>query len=58
MLFFRLKFFLGLTLVVAMASVSTVLLPSTELLLHWQQGRAGYSFYSEWLCTDWTLAIK
>ena len=45
-LFFRWKFFLGLTTLVALVSVATVVLPS-EVLHHWQQGKSYYSFYSK-----------
>ena len=45
-LFFRLKFFIVVTVVVAMCSIATVVLP-TEIMLHqWQHGKNEYSFYS------------
>ena len=49
-LFFRLKFFLVVTVIVAMCSIATVVL-QTEIMLHqWQHGNNDYSVYSKlWL---------
>ena len=46
-LFFQLKFFIAVTVIVAMCSIATVILP-TEIMLHqWQHGNNDYSIYSE-----------
>ena len=46
-LFFRLKFFLLMTVLVAMCSIGTVVLP-TEIMLHqWQHGSNDYAIYSK-----------
>lgn len=45
-LFIRWKFFLCLTIFVAAMSVSFLFLPATTLL-HWQQGKGYFSYYSE-----------
>ena len=48
-LFGQFKFFLFVTVLVAVCSIATVVLP-TELMLHqWQHGKADYAIYSE--CT-------
>lgn len=46
-LFFQLKFFIAVTVIVAMCSIATVILP-TEIMLHqWQHGNNDYSVYSK-----------
>ena len=49
-MFVRFKFFLLLTVLVAVCSIGTVVLP-TEMMLHqWQHGQGEYAIYSEWWC--------
>ena len=56
-LFFRLKFFLVVTVVVAMCSIATVVLP-TEIMLHqWQHGDNDYSVYSKLWRAVWSINI-
>ena len=48
-LFGQFKLFLFVTVLVALCSVATVVLP-TELMLHqWQQGKADYAIYSKYI---------
>ncbi len=47
-LFGQFKFFLFVTVLVAVCSIATVILP-TEMMLHqWQHGKNEYAVYSEW----------
>ena len=46
-LFTSLRFFLGVTFMVAVCSVLTVVLPSEVMLHHWQHNTTQYNFYSE-----------
>ena len=47
-MFVRFKFFLLLTVFVAVCSIGTVVLPTDIMLQQWQHGKGDYAIYSEW----------